>query len=157
MNSNSCYLPMSMRRAATGFSLIETMIAMTFLMVVMLVLAQGITVAIGMNINGKNNVQALAIAQRVVEDQQNKYGQRLVDYNALVVTDPNNLVPVNYSITGERVLDTRPAFIVTQTVTLDPATDPSYKLVKVSVTPQFVGYGKSQPVSVESYLIKPQS
>jgi Tfp pilus assembly protein PilV len=159
MTSRSHYLPVKRRGTGTGFSLIETMIAMTFLMGVMLVLAQGITIAIGMNINGKNNVQALAIAQRLVEDIQNKYGQTLADYNTLAVTDPNQPTLSSYSGTGGKITGTSasPAYIVTQTVTLDPSATPSYKFVKVSVTPQLRGYGQVQPVSVETYLIKPQS
>ena len=148
------------QQAATGYSLIETMIAMTFLLIVMMGLAQGMLVSFGMNRNSKNNLQGLAIAQRMIEDVQNKYGRTLADYNSLeVTTNLKTPLQTNYSSTGEKLTSSAslPTFVATQTVILDAAVTPSYKLVRISVTPQLKGFGTVQSVTLETYLIKPQS
>ena len=148
------------QQAATGYSLIETMIAMTFLLIVMMGLAQGMLVSFGMNRNSKNNLQGLAIAQRMIEDVQNKYGRTLADYNSLEVTiNLKTPVQTNYSPTGEKLTGSPslPSFVAAQTVILYPAATPSYKLVRISVTPQLKGFGTVQSVTLETYLIKPQS
>ena len=151
--------PANARKSSEGYSLIETMIAMMFMLVVLLGLAQGMLVSQGMNVNGKNTTQGLAISQRIIEEIQGRYGQTLSDYNSLAVTDSNAPVTKKYSLAGEIIEDNakRPAFVVTETVTLDPSPDPSYKLVTVTVTPQREGFGKVKPVSLETYLIKPQT
>ena len=147
------------RTNEAGSSLIETMIAMAFLLIVMLSLAQGMLVSFGMNRNGRNNLQGLAIAQRSIEEVQNKYGRTLTDYNTLAVT-PNANAPAttNYTATGEKITGSSasPAFVAAQTVTLDPAASPAYKLVRISVTPQVRGFGPAQSVILETYVIKPQ-
>ncbi len=147
------------RTNEAGYSLIETMLAMAFLLIVMLSLAQGMLVSFGMNRNGRNNFQGLAIAQRVIEEVQNKYGRTLSDYNTLTVTATSNPpVTTNYTSTGETITGSSPAptFVATQTVTVDPATPPTYKLVRISVTPQVRGFGPAQSVILETYIIKPE-